>query len=258
MTVLQAIILGIIQGLSEFLPISSSGHLALTLGLMNIDEGLLFTVVVHVGTLIPVIIVFRKDILALIKKPFQKMTYLLIVATIPAAIVALFFDDMIEAAFTSFNFIAIGFIITGIVLILTDRLKRNTKKSEDISWLDAALIGLAQAVAVFPGISRSGSTIAAALSRGIDREAAAKFAFLMSIPAILGALLVKIISVVRGDILIEEINFIVLGAGFITAALSGYLAINFMLAAIKKAKLSYFAYYVLILSGLVFIGYMFI
>ena len=252
MTLLEAIILGIIQGLAEFLPISSSGHLALGQYLFGIEESnLAFIIVVHIGTLIPVVIVYRNTIWELIKKPFQKMTYLLIVATVPAAIVAFFFEDAIEAALTSIGFLAVGFIITGLVLICTDRLRKNAKKSDEITYLDAAFIGIAQAVAVFPGISRSGSTIAASLARGINREDAAKFAFLMSIPAILGALLIQIIHIVRGNILLEDLNFVTLGAGFLASALSGYLAINFMLAAIKKAKLSYFAYYVLGLAALI-------
>jgi len=249
MSLLEAIILGIIQGLAEFLPISSSGHLALGQYLFGIDEGnMAFIIVVHVGTLIPVVVVFRKAIWELVKQPFQKMTFLLITATIPAAIVGIFFDDAIEAALTSISFLAGGFVITGLVLIGTDRLRKNEKKSGDITFIDAVLIGTAQAVAVFPGISRSGSTIAAALARGINREDAAKFAFLMSIPAILGGLLLQIINVIRGDILLADLDFMVLGAGFVAAALSGYLAINFMLSAIKKAKLSYFAYYVLALA----------
>ena len=255
MTLLEAIILGIVQGLAEFLPISSSGHLALGQLLFGIDDNnMAFIIVVHIGTLIPVVVVYRKTIWELIKKPFQKMTYLLIIATVPAAIVGIFFEDAVEAALGSLGFLAGGFIVTGMVLIATDRLRKNNKKSDEITYLDALLIGIAQAVAVFPGISRSGSTIAASLARGINREDAAKFAFLMSIPAILGALLMQILHVIRGNVLLEDLNFINLGAGFIAAMLSGYLAINFMLAAIKKAKLSYFAYYVLILAAAIMVG----
>ena len=250
MTLLEAIILGIIQGLAEFLPISSSGHLALGQYIFGIDDhNLAFIIVVHIGTLIPVVIVYRKTIWELMKKPFQKMTYLLIIATLPAAITGIFFEDMIEAALASVSFLAVGFVITGLVLIGTDRLRKTVKKSDEITYLDAVLIGIAQAVAVFPGISRSGSTIAASLARGINREDAAKFVFLMSIPAILGGLLLQILHIVRGNILLENLDFMALGAGFLASALSGYLAINFMLAAIKKAKLSYFAYYVLALAA---------
>jgi undecaprenyl-diphosphatase len=249
MTLLEAIILGIIQGLSEFLPISSSGHLALGHALFGLEEeGLLFSIVVHVGTLIPVVAIFWQDIWALIKRPFQKMTLLLIIATIPAAVIGLLFEDMVESAFASLTFVAFGFVITGLVLLFTDRLKKTTKPAEDITRLDALLIGLAQAIAILPGISRSGSTIAAALARGTRREDAAKFAFLMSVPIILGALVLQIAHLLRGGTQIHDLNLLNLGAGFITAAASGYFAINFMLKAVQKAKLRYFAYYVLALA----------
>ena len=255
MTLLEAIILGIVQGLTEFLPVSSSGHLALGHIFFGLEEeGLLFSIVIHVGTLIPVLIVFWRDIWALVKRPFQKMTFMLLIATGPAAVVGIFLEDRVEQAFMSLQALAIGFLITGTVLIFTDRFLKNSKKAGEIAYLDAVIVGLAQAVAIFPGISRSGSTIAASLSRGIVREDAAKFAFLMSIPVILGATLLQIIHVARGSIILEDINFVNLGAGFVAAALSGYLAVNFMLAAVKKAKLRYFAYYVLTLAAVITVG----
>jgi len=255
MTLLEAVILGIVQGLAEFLPISSSGHLALGQYIFGIeDNNMAFNIVVHVGTLIPVVVVFRQTIWELVKKPFQKMTYLLIIATLPAAIVGVLLEDVVEASFTTLGFLAIAFVVTGLLLVGTDRIRKNTKKSDEITYLDAALIGVAQAVAIFPGISRSGSTIAASLARGIAREDAAKFAFLMSIPIILGALLLQIIHIARGNVVLEDLNFVNLGAGFIAAALSGYLAVNFLLAAIKKAKLRYFAYYVFVLAAAIGIG----
>ncbi|MCL2350363.1 MAG: undecaprenyl-diphosphate phosphatase [Defluviitaleaceae bacterium] len=255
MSVLEAIILGLIQGLAEFLPISSSGHLAIGHFLFGLeDEGLLFSIVVHIGTLIPVVVVFWRDIWAILRRPFQKMTGLLIVATLPAAVVGFLFEDMVEAAFASLTFIAFGFVITGLVLLFSDRKQKNEKTAEKITWLDAALIGIAQAVAILPGVSRSGSTIGMALARGIKREDAAKFAFLMSIPIILGATLLQVIHIARGDIMIYGLNFVNLGAGMLAAAISGYVAIRFMLAAIKKAKLRYFAYYVLTLAAIITVG----
>jgi undecaprenyl-diphosphatase len=255
MTLLEAIILGIIQGLSEFLPISSSGHLALGHAIFGLEEeGILFSIIVHVGTLIPVVLIFWQDIWALIKRPFQKMTLLLIIATIPAAVVGLLFEDMVESAFASLTFVAFGFVVTGLVLLFTDRLKKTAKPAEDLTRLDSLLIGLAQAVAILPGISRSGSTIAAALARGTRREDAAKFAFLMSIPIILGALALQIFHLLRGSIPADDLNFLNLGAGFVTSAISGYFAINFMLKAVKKAKLRYFAYYVLALAASITVG----
>ena len=254
MTLFEAIILGIIQGLAEFLPISSSGHLGLGFYFFGLEEeGLLFHIAVHVATLIPVCIVFWRDIWALIKKPFQKMTYLLIVATLPAVVVGLLFRGMVEALLASLQFLAVGFLVTGAVLLFSDRIKKTGKKSADITYIDALIIGIAQGIAIFPGISRSGSTISAALARGINREDAAKFVFLMSIPAILGGLVLEIFELMQGGATaFADIDFVVLGGGFVAAMLSGYLAVNFMLAAIKRAKLRYFAYYVFVLAA--FIG----
>jgi len=253
MTILEAIILGIVQGFAEFLPISSSGHLALGSVLFGLEDTMLFHVVVHVGTLIPVVVVFWKDIWALLRRPFQKKTFLLIIATIPAGAIGVMFQSRVESAFSSLTFIAFGFVITGIVLMFSDRIQKSTKKDEDMGFLDAALIGIAQAVAIFPGISRSGSTIAAALARGIDRETAAKFSFLMSIPIIFGALLYHVYELVTNPAGVY-INYTTLGIGFVTSAITGYFAVRLLLAAVKKAKLRYFAYYVLALAAAISIG----
>jgi len=191
----------------------------------------------------PLLFVFRKDIWALIKNPFQKTTALLIIATIPLIAVTLLFEGFVESMFHMVRWLPVGFIITGVVLLLSDRLKKNDKNVNDITIIDAALIGVAQAVAVFPGISRSGSTITATMARGVDRESAAKFSFLMSVPAAIGAMAFRISRIIADPELIEGLNFINLGAGFITAAVTGYIAINFMLSVIKKAKLKYFAIY---------------
>ena len=245
MSLLEAIILGLIQGLSEFLPVSSSGHLLVFHHIFGItaEDNLTFIIVLNMGSLLPLLFVFRKDIWALIKKPFQKTTALLAIATTPLVVVTLLFEHHIEAMFYSIHFLPIGFVITGVVLMLSDRLKKNDKDIEGIRLLDALLIGCAQAVAVFPGISRSGSTITATMARGINRENAAKFSFLMSVPAAIGAMVFRISRILADPALIEGLNFANLAAGFITAAVSGYLAINFMLAIVKKAKLKYFAFY---------------
>lgn len=245
MNLLEAIMLGLIQGLSEFLPVSSSGHLLVFHHIFGItaEDNLTFIIVLNMGSLIPLLFVFRKDIWALITNPFQKTTALLIIATIPLIIVTLLFEGFIESTFHSIQFLPLGFIITGVVLLLSDRLKNNVKDIKDMSLLDAALVGCAQACAVFPGISRSGSTLTATMARGVNRENAATFSFLMSIPAAFGALVFRLSRILANPELIEGLNFINLGAGFITAAVSGYFAINFMLAIIKKAKLKYFAFY---------------
>jgi len=255
MTLFQAVILGIVQGLSEFLPISSSGHLGLTQLLFGIDEhNLFFVIAIHIGTLVPVIVVYWRDIWEIIRRPFQKMTLLLILATIPAVVAGLFFEDRVESALANITFLAFGFTITGLILLFSDRVRKNKKTSDEITKVDAALVGLAQAVAIFPGISRSGSTIAMGLARGINREDAAKFAFLMSIPVILGAVFLQVLHLARGNIVAYDLNFLNLGAGILASGVSGYVAIRFMLAAVKKAKLKYFAYYMLVLALAVVVG----
>jgi len=245
MSLLEAIILGLIQGLSEFLPVSSSGHLLVFHHIFGImaEDNLTFIIVLNMGSLLPLLFVFRKDILALIKKPFQKTTALLAIATAPLVVATLLFEGFIESMFYTVQFLPFGFVITGVALLLSDRLKKNDKDIGRISFFDAVLIGCAQAVAVFPGISRSGSTITATMARGVNRENAAKFSFLMSVPAAIGAMVFRISRIAADPALIEGLNFANLAAGFITAAVSGYLAINFMLAIVKKAKLKYFAIY---------------
>ncbi len=249
MTIIQAIILGILQGMAEFLPISSSGHLTLFQKIFGITEGtMFFSVILHVGTLIPVLVVYRKEIFELLKNPFQKYTYLILVGTVPAIIFALLFDDLIESLFSGGQLLGVGFIITGILLTLSDKLPEGHKKKENITYVDSFFIGCMQALAIFPAISRSGSTIVGALSRKITREEAAKFSFLLSIPAISGALVLEILKLyIRKETSIDLALDVIL-FGFFSSMLSGYLAINFMLFIIKKAKLKYFAYYVFILG----------
>lgn len=256
MSLIEAIILGIVQGLSEFLPVSSSGHLLVFHHLFGIttEDNLTFIIALNMGSLVPLLIVFRKDIWALIGKPFQKTTALLIIATIPLIVVTLLFEEFIESMFHIIYFLPFGFIITGVALLLSDRVKENNKDIKALRVVDAILVGIAQAFAVFPGISRSGSTITASLARGLNRENAAKFSFLMSVPAAIGAVVLRVSHIVSGRILIADLNFVNLGVGFVTAAVSGYLAINFMLAIVKKAKLKYFAfYYVFALAIFVFL-----
>ncbi|MCL1862535.1 MAG: undecaprenyl-diphosphate phosphatase [Defluviitaleaceae bacterium] len=256
MSLLQAIILGFIQGMSEFVPVSSSGHLLVFHHIFGIEaeDNMTFIIVLNMGSLLPLLYVFRKDLWELIKKPFQKTTYLLVIATVPLVIVTLLFEGIIESMFHMVQLLPIGFIITGVVLLLSDRLKNNRKEMNDITYLDAVLIGCAQALAIFPGISRSGSTITATMARGINRESAARFSFLMSVPAAFGAMIFRFSRVLASPELMEGLNFVNLGAGFVTAAITGYLAINVMLSVIKKAKLKYFAlYYIFALAVLLFL-----
>jgi len=254
MTIIQAIILGITQGLAEFLPISSSGHLVLLKDIFGIDEGALtFTILLHIATLIPVFVVFWKDIVALIKNPFSKFTYLLVAATVPAVIVALLLNDLIDGLFSGGIFLAIGFFLTGVFLMYADKageqVKEGGKTIDKMSYVDALVIGVMQAVAIAPGISRSGSTITGALSRKLDRTAAARFSFLLSIPAILGGAVLEIAGIVTGSVDIGHFELLPTAAGFLAAMVAGYFAIRFMLKLIKSCKLRYFSYYVFALSA---------
>ncbi len=247
MSVLQAVLLGVIQGLAEFLPVSSSGHLVLFEKLMGTKPDMSFDILLHLGTLVSVVIVFYKDVLGLLKKPFQKLTLLLVLATIPAVLATVLFGDFIEELFATGQYLATGFLLTGMFLLYADSKKEGTKKMEDLSIGDALFIGSMQAVAIAPAVSRSGSTIVGSLFRGLNREAAAKFSFLMSIPVILGASVLQLKDFVTGEAVFtgEPLPMIF---GFVAAMLSGYIAVNFAMKLIKQAKLKFFAFYVFALA----------
>lgn len=252
MNILKMVLVGIVQGLTEFMPVSSSGHLVLIQRIFGLDKpGLTYEVILHIGTLIPIIIVFWQDIVGLLKKPFQKTTYLLITATIPAVVFTLIFDKPIEQLFQGGRFLSLGFIITGFVLLFASSLPDGYKEMKDISVSDAVLIGCMQAIAIAPAISRSGSTISGALTRKLTRETAAKFSFLMSIPAILGATVMQAKDIVTGNVVIPSADIVPMLFGFVAAMLSGYLSIRFMLKIIKECKLKYFSYYVFALAALI-------
>ena len=253
---LEAVILGIVQGFTEFLPISSSGHLIVARRLFGIEEPMLaFDIIMHLGSLVAVFVVFWKNLFELIKKPFQNMTYMLIVATIPAVIVGLLFKDQIEVLFEGGIFLALCFIITGLLLLYSDSIRNNEKGDKDMHLPDALFIGCVQAIAIAPGISRSGSTITAGLHRGFSRETAARFSFLLSIPAILGAAVLMIMEMFGSS---DSALWVLPDTGplilaFLAAMLSGYLAIRFMLNLIKKCKLRYFSIYLFALAGFILV-----
>lgn len=252
LNILQAVILGIVQGLAEFLPVSSSGHLVLLQKVFGITEPTMtFDVILHVGTLIPIVIVFRKDLMALIKKPFQKMTYLLAIGTLPAVLVSLLFGDFIDNMFQTGALLSLGFIITGVLLLWADSIIEGEKQGRDITYTDAVFIGCMQAIAITPAISRSGSTIAGSLCCKLKRETAAKFSFLLSIPAILGAVVLQLKDLATGEAAIGDISLLAVLFGFFAAMLSGYLSIRFMLKLIKECKLKYFSFYVFGLAAFI-------
>lgn len=259
MSTWEALILGIIQGLTEFLPVSSSGHLQIGAVLLGVrsSENLLFTVIVHGATVLSTLIVFRKDIAdilkGLLKFKFNEETKLvlyIIISMIPVGIVGIFFEDKVEAFFDGqVIFVASMLMITGFILLASNYLK-SKNKSGDITPTNSFIIGLAQAFAVLPGISRSGSTIATALILGVDKDKATRFSFLMVIPPILGATLLKVKDLVEQPALHSDISSSALIAGFMAALVFGIIACQWMINIVKKGNLVYFAYYCFIVATL--------
>ena len=250
MEFIQAIILGLIQGLTEFLPVSSSGHLVLFQNLFGIKEaGQAFSIILHVATLIAVFVYYWKDIWALIRNPFQRTTALLIAGTLPTVVIALLFNDTFNAIFGAGKFIGFNFLFTGCILLYADSRIAGRKKIRNMSLFDAIVVGTMQGVAILPAVSRSGMTISTSLARGMNREEAARFSFLLSIPAILGAMVLTIKDIVTGEVVLADAMGIApMACGFVAAAVSGYLAIRFMVDVIKKGKLKWFSVYVFILG----------
>ncbi|MDR0271852.1 MAG: undecaprenyl-diphosphate phosphatase [Clostridiales bacterium] len=259
MDILQAIFLGIVQGIAEFLPVSSSGHLVVLQRVFGMEEpALTFDIVLHVGTLVAIIIVFWKDIFEIIKKPFSKMTYLLIVGTLPVVFAGFFLRDVIEYLQTGI-WLAAAFTLTGFLLLFADRFAEGKKSEEDITYKDALIIGCLQALALPPGISRSGMTITGALSRGINREAAAKFSFMLAIIAIAGAGTLEAFTLIREPSESSAaVGVVPMLIGFVVSAAVGYASIKLMLKLIKAAKLRYFSYYVWALAALILLDYLII
>ncbi len=263
MEISDAIILGIVQGLTEFLPVSSSGHLELGKALLGdesvAEESLLFTVVLHFATALSTIVVFRKDIFRIIQGLFKfkkneetLFSLKIIISMLPAVCVGLFFEEQLEQLFGG-NIMFVGFmlIITAILLWLADKAK-NTLKS--VSNANALLIGIAQAIAMLPGISRSGATISTSVLLGNDKTKAARFSFLMVIPLIFGKIAKDLLS---GELSFSSENSLPLALGFVAAFISGLFACTWMISLVKKRKLTYFAVYC-ILVGLLAIGFGFI
>lgn len=260
MSWLQALLLGLLQGLTEFLPVSSSGHLELGKSLMDIQikDTLIFTIVVHGATVLSTLVIFWKDIIDLFKGLFHfkwndetKYILFIVVSMIPVGFVGLFLKDYVEILFENGNVATVGFmeLITAGLLTLTFFYKPKAKK---LTYGNAFVIGIAQAIAVIPGISRSGSTIATGLMLGVDKEKITRFSFLMVIIPILGE---NILDMMKGDFLQADasISPVVLLIGFIAAFVSGLFACKWMISIVKKGKLIYFAIYCLII-GLIAIG----
>jgi undecaprenyl-diphosphatase len=267
MNIFYAVALGIIQGLTEFLPISSSGHLVLFQKLFGISEpALLFDTMLHVGTLAAVVVVLWKDIWAILRKICQPLTLYLIIATIPTVIAALIFRKSLEKAFETGHFLGFAFLMTSVLLIGAELLAKrgvirgdSAKNAVTIGWLDALVIGIMQAIAIIPGVSRSGATLSGALSRRLNRDFAARFSFLLSIPAILGAVVFQLKDLVKGDAVETSggvtapggIGAAAMIAGTLSAAIVGFFAVRLMLKIVRERSLWGFAIYTGVLGFLV-------
>ena len=250
MEIINAIILGIIQGLTEFLPVSSSGHLEIVkkiLGQERVGEkSLLMTVVLHFATALATLLVFKNEVFSIIKGLLLfdlkneefKFSLKIILSMIPAVFIGLIFDSEVKQLFSSGIFyIGIMLMITGTLLLLADKSKASNK---NINYKDALLIGFAQAIAIIPGISRSGATISTSVLLGIDKEASARFSFLMVVPLIFGKILQDFFS---GNIVYEDTIFTSLLVGFFAALITGFFACKLMINIVKKSKLKYFSIY---------------
>lgn len=267
MEIWQAIILGAVQGFAEFLPISSSGHLILMQRWLGVSEeagGLFFDIMLHIGTLIPVFIVFFKDIIGLFKRTettlsdgkvkksflFSEKMWFLAVATVPAALTGVLLGDFVEGAFyrgdiLSACLLAGTFLLTAGELFLSEIISNKRKDALPLSYKSSLVMGLAQSVAIVPGLSRSGTVISSGCIYGLKREDNASFAFLMSIPIILGAAAVSTLDVIESGIVVDAIPLIL---GVLTAAVTGYIAIKFMLKVIKKANYKWFSLYLVVMA----------
>ena len=245
MTVWIAIFLGIIQGLTEFLPVSSSGHLVLFQKIFGVEiDCLFFDIVVHLGTLLAVVIIYHKSIWEIIKHPFCEKAQKLVLATIPTVLIAIMFKDMFKNAFGG-EFLFVGFLVTAVIMFVADYSCKNNYQYKSLTKSGAVMMGIFQGIAIFPGVSRSGSTITSALVQGVRRNESAEFSFLMSIPAIFGSLVFELFDIGKASL---NVPFAVLLAGFVFSAVSGYIAIKFMLKVIKKAKFFWFGIYLTLLS----------
>ena len=281
MTIIKAIILGIIQGLAEFLPISSSGHLALAKGFFGMEEApMAFDVFLHLGTLIAVFAIYYKDIFEIIKEffgicadiianiitffkgdkkyrkiiktPYRRFTVLVIVSTIPTAIIGVLLKDIVDQSSKTLLIPGICLLVTAVMLFVSDNLKDGNKTEKNTSWWNALFIGACQGVATMPGISRSGTTITAGLVSGLKRDFVVKYSFIMSIPAILGAVVLDIPDMKASLSKVPASCYVV---GVITSAIVGYICIKAMLVIVKKKKFKYFSYYCALIGIAAIIGH---
>ena len=271
MDILQGIIIGIVQGLTEFLPVSSSAHLVFIQKLLGVESSLAFDTFLHLGTLIAVLWFFRYDIIKMLKSwwlsigdilqgrfregfyedPYKRLAWYVILATIPVGIVGVLFEDSVDALFSGALYVPAFFLfVTGTILYLSQRMTSGKINYNTITKKEALFMGLGQACAILPGLSRSGTTIAAGLTIGLDKEFAAKFSFILSIPAIFGAFILQVKDI--GSAM--DANFLPVFLGFIAAIIAGYVAIKWMLDLVQNKSLDIFAYYCWLMGLIVFMG----
>ena len=270
MTYLEAIVLGLIQGLTEFLPVSSSGHLAILQYFFDIngDSVVIFTIILHVGTLLSVFFMYWRDIIELIielfktigdifrgrglrldERPVRRLGVMIIIASIPTGIIGILFNDFFESLYTNLIPIGIGLIVTGILLWYAESIKVGYKDEKSMSFPNALLIGVLQGMAICPGISRSGSTLVGGLTSKLDKDFALKFAFLLSIPAILGSLIFEVGDDAMSGVIGESMGPVIVGG--LVAAISGVFAIKTMVKAVRNNNLKRFSIYVWIVGILI-------
>jgi undecaprenyl-diphosphatase len=255
----HAVFLGLLQGMTEFLPVSSSGHLAIAQHFLPgfAQPGVLFDVLLHVATMGAVILYFRRDCLLLASAPFRtcpeaqsyrRLLKLLLVGSVPTAVIGLLFKDFFIGLFHNLTVVSLMLMVTGCLLFLSERLRRGHRKDQELTWSDALLVGTVQGGAIIPGISRSGSTIATLLLKGVDGETAARFSFLLALPAVFGAALLSL-----GDLQsLETTALPVYLTGMLAAFVSGLLSIHFLLAVVRRRRLFVFALYCW-LAGITFL-----
>lgn len=245
MNFLALFFLGLLQGLTEFLPVSSSGHLVLFSKILNVEESLFVSILLHVATLLSIVVVFRKDIWQMIRHPFCDTNIKIFIATIPTCLIVLVLMPIIKQSFMG-GFLPICFVISAIMLLLAEKMSKK-KKTGQLDNKSAFLIGIAQGLAVLPGISRSGSTISAGLMQGKDKKEVAKFSFLMSIPIIFLSLVMEIYDICTGSLAPNiEITPVILA--FVTAFVVGIFAIKIMMKLTTKCNLKWFAIYLLVIA----------
>lgn len=253
----EALVLGIIQGLTEFLPVSSSGHLEIGQALLGTagEENLTFAIVVHTATVLSTLVILWKEVAQLFKGTFTTVKWnedknyvaMILVSMIPVFIVGMFFKEQVEAFFGSgLLLVGICLCVTAVLLYLSERLsKRRAGMGHEVGYKDAIIIGLAQAVAVLPGLSRSGTTIATGLLCGVKKESVTKFSFLMVLIPILGEAFLELLDILSGEV-VSSLGIVPMVVGFVAAFVSGCLACRFMINIVRRQKLVYFAVYCLV------------